>query len=170
MAKKKSRSAGRSQSKTSKAKRISSPKKSWAEETQSLLNELIKKSKRSQVALYVFSQTGDCVLEAGKTKNVDRTSIGALVSSLRGIKDELNRQLKTKSQWALFDKDGDAFRVDYFKNWIIVAVRLPYSSSWKKLQAQLAKNKNGGGVSNNASEALSGLSEAAVDLALKPQD
>ncbi|TVQ80570.1 MAG: hypothetical protein EA369_02210 [Bradymonadales bacterium] len=147
-----------------KSKKRAPAKLSWQEEAQNLLNDLFKKSRSPQGGIFVLSQTGDVIFEAGKTKQVDKTSLGALSAALRGIKDELNHQLKTKGSWAQFGEDHEGFWVDYFENWIIVCIRIPYTAQWSKFHGHLKKYRRSGKMGVSTAEALSGLSEAAVDV------
>jgi len=144
-----------------------SKKLSWADEAQHLLKKIFAKSKSPSGAVLVLTQSGDVIFQVGKTSKIDRTSLGALLSAQRGLKDELNSQLKTKSDWVQFGENREGFWVDYFKDWIIVAIRVPYSSQWLSFHRHLKKYKAGDKSSTSTSEALAGLSEAAVDMALK---
>jgi hypothetical protein len=164
-----SKTKSRSSTKKAPASRKKTKVKlSWSEEGQILLEGIIKKAKSKQGAIFVMSQTGDVVLEAGNSKRVDKTSLGALASALRGVRGEMNAQLRTKADWAQFGHDREGFWVDYFGNWIIVGVRVPFSlQAWNVFRKHLKKNRSSGKGSSHTSEALAGLSEAAVDLALK---
>lgn len=138
----------------------------WFEGGVTILEKIVKKSKKSKAALIVLSQTGDLVLRAGSTKNFDFTSMGALASALAGVQAQLDAITKIKSKRIIFSDTAKEYWVEPYKGWLVIGLVLSQKTNLKDLYKHLSLKRAPKLESQTSYEPLDGLSEAGVDAAL----
>lgn len=96
----------------------------------------------------------------------DPTSIGALVTAARSIAAELDQLTKMKTSRIQFGDSRKGYWLENFADWIIVGVGLePQKKAYEAFKKHLKKRSTGS--SQTSSEALDGLSVAAVETAVE---
>jgi len=134
---------------------------SWNDEASLHVKKLCKNKKSGVILL---SQAGDVVFKAGTGEKIDSLSMGALASAIQEARVQLDRISGVKTKLTIFGDAKTGYWIEPLGSWLVVGIKLPPSAALKAFYKHLKKKSSGSG---QTSEALSDLTSAGVDAALR---
>jgi len=144
-------------------KKPSKTKISWNDEASLHVNKLCKNKK---CGILVLSQAGDVIFKAGIAEKIDAISVGALSSAMQEARMQLDRITGVKTKLTIFGDAKNGYWIEPLGSWLVVGIKLAPSAALKAFYKHLKKKSAGAG---QTSEALSDLTSAGVDAALRNQ-